>query len=89
MEKQFNQLIIGPPVEDEITIKDLVNKIVKEFDFKGSIIYDSSFPEGQFRKTVDDSELLTYIPDFKFTPLEESLKETIDYFKQNYETVRK
>ena len=89
LEKQFNQLIIGPPVEDEITIKDLVNKIVKEFDFKGSIIYDSSFPEGQFRKTVDDSELLTYIPDFKFTPLEESLKETIDYFKQNYETVRK
>jgi GDP-L-fucose synthase len=89
LEKQFNQLIVGPPVKDEITIKELINKIVKEFDFNGNIIYDSSFPEGQHKKTVDDSELLEYIPDFKFTPLEESLKETVDYFKQNYETVRK
>lgn len=89
LEKQFNQLIVGPPVKDEITIKELINKIVKEFDFNGRIIYDSSFPEGQHKKTVDDSELLAYIPDFKFTPLEVSLKETVDYFKQNYETVRK
>ena len=89
LEKQFNQLIVGPPVKDEITIKELINKIVKEFDFNGPVVYDSSFPEGQHKKTVDDSELLTYIPDFKFTPLEIALKETIGYFKQNYETVRK
>ena len=89
LEKQFNQLIVGPPVKDEITIKELINKIVKEFDFNGPVVYDSSFPEGQHKKTVDDSELLAYIPDFKFTPLNVALKETVDYFKQNYETVRK
>ena len=87
--QQFNQLIVGPPVEDEITIKELVNKIVKEFDFNGPVVYDSSFPEGQFKKTVSSDELLSYIPNFKFTPLDVYLKETIKYFIENYETVRK
>ena len=89
LEKQFNQLIVGPPIKDEITIKELVNKIVKEFNFNGSIVYDVDFSEGQHKKTVDDSELLEYIPDFKFTPLSVGLKQTIDYFIDNYDTVRK
>jgi len=89
LEKQFNQLIVGPPIKDEITIKELVNKIVKEFDYNGSIIYDSDFLEGQHKKTVDNSELLTYIPDFKFTPLDVGLKKTIIYFTENYDMLRK
>jgi GDP-L-fucose synthase len=89
LEKQFNQLIVGPPIKDEITIKELVNKIVKEFDFNGKVIFDKDFCNGQHKKTVDDSELLAYIPDFKFTPLDVALKETIDYFINNYDTVRK
>jgi GDP-L-fucose synthase len=89
LDKPFNQLIVGPPISEEITIKELVNKIVKEFDFKGSIVYDYSFPEGQYKKTVDDSELLKYIPDFKFTQLDTGLAQTIEYFVKNYSTVRK
>jgi len=89
LDKQFNQLIVGPPVKDEITIKELVNKIVKEFDFNGKIEYDSDFVEGQFKKTVSSDELLAYIPDFKFTSLEIGLKKTIKYFIENYSTVRK
>ena len=89
LNKQFNQLIVGPHVKEEITIKQLVNKIVKEFNFNGEIVYDSRFPEGQFKKTVSDAELLKYIPDFNFTSLDIALKETIDYFIENYDTVRK
>ncbi len=89
LDKQFNQLIVGPSIEDEITIKDLVNKIVKEFDFNGEIFYDSNFSNGQHKKTVSSDELLAYIPDFKFTSLETGLKETIGYFIENYNTVRK
>jgi GDP-L-fucose synthase len=89
LENQFNQLIVGPPVKDEITIKELVNKIVKEFDFNGEVVYDSNFQEGQYKKTVDDSELLSYIPHFKFTSLDVALKQTIYYFIDNYDTIRK
>jgi GDP-L-fucose synthase len=89
LEKQFNQLIVGPPIKHEITIKELVNKIVKEFDFNGKVIFDEDFCNGQHKKTVDDSELLKYIPNFKFTPLDVGLKKTIKYFIENYNIVRK
>jgi GDP-L-fucose synthase len=89
LNKPFNQLIIGPPVKDEITIRDLVNKITSNFKFKGEIIYDDSFPEGQNKKTVSNSELLEYIPDFKFTQLDTGLKNTIKYFIENFNIVRK
>lgn len=89
LHQQFNQLIVGPPVKDDITIKDLVDKIVKEYDFNGEVVYNSSFHEGQFKKTVSDGELLAYIPHFKFTPLEIGLKKTIDYFIENYNIIRK
>lgn len=89
LNKQFNQLIVGPPIKDEITIKELITKIVKEFDYNGKVIYDLNFSEGQHKKTVDDSELLKYIPNFKFTSLDVGLKKTIKYFIENYETVRK
>lgn len=89
LDKQCNSLIVSPPKEQEITIKQLVNKIVKEFDFKGRIIYDKDYPDGQHLKTTDSDELLEYIPDFKFTSLNIALKETIDYFIENYDTIRK
>lgn len=89
LNKQFNELIVGPPIHDEISIKELVNKIVKEFKFNGKIIYDSNFPEGQHKKTVSDNELLAYIPNFKFTSLEDGLKKTIGFFIANYSNVRK
>lgn len=86
---QFNQLIVGPPKKDELTIKELIHKVVKEMDYEGEIVYDTSFSNGQHKKTVSDSELLAYIPDFKFTPLDIELKNTIQYFTENYQIVRK
>lgn len=87
--KKFNSVIVGPPIEDEISIKDLVNKLVGIFDFKGEVVYDSSFSNGQHKKTVSSAELLAYIPGFKFTSLDEGLINTVNYFIENYDTVRK
>jgi len=74
---------------EEISIKRLVEMVVKEMEFKGEIIFDTSKPEGQFRKPSDNSKLKELMPDFKFTPIEEGLKETIQWFINNYENARK
>jgi len=74
---------------EEISIEDLVDLLVKEFNFKGNVIFDKSKPDGQFRKPSDNSKLKTYLPNFKFTPIEEGLKETINWFIENYENTRK
>jgi GDP-L-fucose synthase len=74
---------------EEISIKDIVGIIVELMNFKGNVIFDTSKPDGQFRKPSDNSKIKNYLPDFKFTPLYEGLKETIDWFEGNYNVIRK
>ena len=74
---------------EEISIKEVVNLIVKHMEFSGEVIWQSDKPDGQFRKPSDNTKLLSYLPDFKFTSLDEGLKETIEWFNNNYEIARK
>jgi len=74
---------------EEISIMDMVGIIVELMNFKGDVIFDSSKPDGQFRKPSDNSKIKHYLPDFKFTPLYEGLKETIEYFENHYNVIRK
>lgn len=83
----------GEPVilssSTEISIRDLVHLIAEIFDFKRNIKFDTSKPEGQFRKPSDNSVIKNMFPDFSFTPIEEGLKESINWFKENYPNIRK
>ena len=74
---------------EEISIKDVVGIIVELMNFKGNVIWNTSKPDGQFRKPSDNSKIKTYLPNFKFTPLYDGLKETIEYFEKNYILLRK
>ena len=74
---------------NEISIKDLVDLLVNEFNFKGKVIFDKTKPDGQFRKPSDNSKLKSYLPNFEFTPIEQGLKETINWFIENYNKTRK
>ena len=73
----------------EISIRDVVEVIAREFNFKGNIIWDSSKPEGQFRKPSDNSIIRSIAPDFKFTPIEEGIHKSVKWFKDNYPNIRK
>lgn len=73
----------------EISIIDLVDLLVKEFNFQGKVVFDETKPDGQFRKPTDNSKLKSYLPDFKFTPIEEGIKETVSWFIENYDNLRK
>jgi GDP-L-fucose synthase len=74
---------------EEISIMDIVDMIVELMNFKGEVIFDSTKPDGQFRKPSDNSKIKHYLPDFKFTPIYDGLKETIEYFEKNYNLIRK
>jgi GDP-L-fucose synthase len=77
--------IICPPKTHEISIKQIINKIVNIFDFKGDIIYDTTVTDGQLKKTSQSSE--EYV-DYPFTNINVGLIDTIGYFVKNYNDLR-
>ena len=75
--------------DEEISIKDLVGLLVDEFKFKGKVKFDKTKPDGQLRKPSDNSKIKELLPDFEYTPFEQGIKETVNWFKENYENARK
>jgi len=75
--------------EEEISIGDVAELIAKAMDFNGNIVYDRTKPDGQFRKLASNEKIKKYLPNFKYTSLEEGIKETIKWFIQNYPNIRK
>jgi GDP-L-fucose synthase len=66
---------------EELTIKDLVNKLTKEFGFKGKVVWNKDKPNGTPRRKMDNSKLkdLGWVAQTSF---DEGLKRTIDWYKK-------
>ena len=75
--------------DEEVSIKDLVDLLVQEFNFKGNVIFDSTKPDGQYKKPSDNSKIKELMPNFKYTSFEKGIKETVNWFIENYEKARK
>jgi len=73
---------------EEISIKDVVSVIVEAMNFKGNVKFDKTKPDGQFRKPSDNSKLVSYLPNFKFTPFDVGIKETVEWFDKNYPNIK-
>ena len=72
----------------ETSIKELTKLVIEKFDFLGEVIYDRNQPEGQHRKPSNCDPLTSILPNFKFTPLDVGLDQTISWFKGNYPEIR-
>ena len=48
------------------------------------IVYDNTKPDGQYRKDIDSSKLLSVLKGFEFTPLEEGIRRVYDNFRKRY-----
>ena len=49
-----------------------------------AVYYDDTKPDGQFRKDVDSSKLLSVLENFKFTTLEEGIEKVYDNFSKRH-----
>lgn len=68
----------------EKTIAQVAETLVQAFKFKGKVVYDVSAADGQYKKTASNAKLRRYLPDFQFTPFEQAIKETVDWYITNY-----
>jgi len=79
--------IVNIGTSKEIEIKALAKMIAKITNFKGEIIFDENKPDGTPRKLLDTSKLSSLGWNYTIE-LEEGIKETYFWYKENYKKTR-
>lgn len=72
---------------EDISIKELAEKIATIVGYKGKLAWDTSKPDGAPRKLLDASRFLAFGWDKK-VDFDEGLKSTYEWLKENYERIR-
>jgi len=87
--EETEPIILSVGEEEEISIKEAAECIMEAMKYEEPLQFDTSKSDGQFKKTADNKKLMTYLPDFKFTPFKEAVEETCNWFVKNYTEARK
>ncbi|KAM9960258.1 hypothetical protein ACTFIW_009386 [Dictyostelium discoideum] len=87
--EEMSPLILSVGEEDEISIADVARLITEAMQFKGKLIFDTSKADGQYKKTASNLKLKSLVSDLTFTPIQQAIKESCQWFIDNYETARK
>ncbi len=88
--KENDNIILSVPEKDEVSIEHVARLIAEAFELpQNNIIFDKTSADGQFKKTADNSKLNSYLPNFKFTPLNSAINKTVKWFSNNYNNARK
>ena len=87
-EGEHKNIICSSNIEDEVSIKYIVEKIAEKIEYD-NIEYDTNYGDGQYKKTVSNNKLKEIIPMLNFKSIDYGLNETIEWFCENYENVRK
>lgn len=82
-------LILSVDEKDEVSVSTVAETVARAFGFEGEIRYDSTQADGQFKKTASNAKLRSYLPNFQFTPFEQAINSTVQWFKENCDTARK
>ncbi len=81
-ERMSDPIPINLGTGNEITIKDLTEKIAKLTGFKGRLEWDTTKPDGQPRRCLDTSRAREMIGWQAQVDFDEGLRRTIDWFEE-------
>ena len=87
--EEDGSIILSVGEKDEVSIKDVAMEIGRAFDYEDRIVFDTTFSDGQYKKTADNHKLMNLIGDFEFIGIEEGIKRSVKWFVENYESCRK
>ncbi|CAH1118700.1 unnamed protein product [Phaedon cochleariae] len=86
--QEVEPIILSVDENSEVTIKELAEEIAQAFNFKGTIVFDTTKADGQYKKTASNAKLRKYLPDFQFTPFSLAMKESVNWYRENHEIAR-
>jgi len=87
--EDIEPVIFSVDESDEISIADVAKLVLEAFEFKGNVVYLTDKADGQYKKTASNAKLRKLLPDFKFTPMNEAVEATVNWFNANYDVARK
>lgn len=67
-----------------LSVRELVDLIVKELNFSGAVVWNREMPDGAPRKVMDDTRFRKVFPAFSFTDLKAGIAETVRYYESVY-----
>lgn len=76
-----DRYICSPPSSHELTIEYVARRIAASMDYEHAIIFDTSYADGQYKKTVEPNIALS---DIHFTDFNTAIKDTVDWFVEAY-----
>jgi len=73
-------------VPDEYSIKQVGHLIAACFDYEDRIVFDPSFADGQYKKTVSSNKWDTFSQDdpISYTSIQHGISQTVAWFKTHY-----
>lgn len=83
-----NGIILAP--QTEISIQDVAFEIADAFELpRERIQWDTTFGDGQMKKTANNALLRHYFPNHNMIDFRDGIRETVNWFKLNYDIARK
>ena len=79
---ESGRYICSPPSHYELTIERVARSIASCMDYEHAIQFDTSYSDGQFKKTVEPNIVFSHI---EFTDFDIAIKDTVDWFMAAYE----
>lgn len=87
--EEIEPIILSVDETEEITIMQAAKLVAKSMGFGNDIKLDHSRADGQHKKTASNAKLRKYWPGFKFTPVEQAIQESCNWFSENFVSARK
>jgi GDP-L-fucose synthase len=84
LENYNENIILSTHERDEISIENVGRLISRAYDYEDRIVFDENYSDGQYKKTVSTQNLMSNIPDFIFTAIEEGIETTVKWFVTNH-----
>jgi len=81
-------IILSVSEAEEKSIDEAAKSVAKAYKFNGEWKYDTTRSDGQYKKTASNDKLRKYLPDFQFTPFDEAIQKTVDWFIANHDSAR-
>ena len=82
-------IILSVSEKDEVSISTVATLIAGYMNYD-NIQFQTEFSDGQYKKTVDNNYLQSLLPStFRFTTIEDGIKQSVDWFITHFESARK